>query len=100
MDRCQPGGLRGAGALSHRTVGTARLVNGERRAARHLQPVPTVRLLVTGLALCTAAAAATAEPVNYRFDPTHTSIHFELTHFGTSTIRGRFGPINGDATLD
>jgi polyisoprenoid-binding protein YceI len=45
-------------------------------------------------------AAANAEPVHYRFDPTHTFVTFELLHFGTSTIRGRFGPLSGYATLD
>jgi polyisoprenoid-binding protein YceI len=52
---------------------------------------------VAALAL---AAAAQAEPVRYRFDPTHTFVHFELTHFGTSTIRGRLGPLNGEVELD
>jgi polyisoprenoid-binding protein YceI len=46
------------------------------------------------------AGAASAEPVVYRFDPTHTFVNFELVHFGTSTLRGRFGPLNGEATLD
>jgi len=44
--------------------------------------------------------AAHAEPVRYRFDPTHTFAHFELSHFGTSTIRGRFGPLNGEVEID
>jgi polyisoprenoid-binding protein YceI len=47
-----------------------------------------------------AALAAQGEPVRYRFDPTHTTVHFELLHFGTSTIRGRFGPLAGDVVLD
>ena len=46
------------------------------------------------------AGAPRAEPVVYRFDPTHTFVNFELLHFGTSTIHGRFGPLNGEATLD
>jgi polyisoprenoid-binding protein YceI len=50
--------------------------------------------------LTTMAAAAHAEPVRYRFDPTHTFVHFELQHFGTSTIHGRIGPLNGEAVLD
>jgi polyisoprenoid-binding protein YceI len=53
-----------------------------------------------GLMLCAVASAAQAEPVFYRFDPTHTFVNFELLHFGTSTIRGRFGPLSGEATLD
>jgi polyisoprenoid-binding protein YceI len=56
--------------------------------------------LACGLALAALAGVARAEPVRYRFDPTHTFVSFELVHFGTSTIRGRFGPLNGEATLD
>jgi polyisoprenoid-binding protein YceI len=61
---------------------------------------PTARLLSCAAALCGLVASAHAEPVRYRFDPTHTFVTFELVHFGTSTIRGRFGPLNGDAVLD
>ncbi|MCW5661357.1 MAG: polyisoprenoid-binding protein [Burkholderiaceae bacterium] len=50
--------------------------------------------------LFTLTAAAQAQPVHYRFDPTHTFAHFELTHFGTSTIRGRLGPLHGDVEID
>jgi polyisoprenoid-binding protein YceI len=46
------------------------------------------------------APAARAEPVRYRFDPTHTFAHFELSHFGTSMIRGRLGPLNGEVEID
>jgi polyisoprenoid-binding protein YceI len=59
-----------------------------------------LRALLCCLPLLTAAFAVEAEPVLYRFDPTHTFVYFDLVHFGTSTIRGRFGPLNGDATLD
>ena len=56
-------------------------------------------------ALCAAAAigaagAAIAEPVEYRLDPTHTFVHVEVRHFGTSTMRGRFGPVDGSVVLD
>ncbi len=57
------------------------------------------RLLLTLLAPSVAASAA-AEPVTYVLDPTHSVVHFELLHFGTSTIRGRFGPVSGVVTLD
>jgi polyisoprenoid-binding protein YceI len=61
----------------------------------------TLRALAVGaVATLGCAAAVRAEPVRYRFDPTHTFVTFEVSHFGTSTIRGRFGPLNGDATLD
>ena len=59
----------------------------------------TARALA-GAALLALAAAASGEPVVYRFDPTHTLVHFELLHFGTSTIRGRFGPLAGEVMLD
>jgi len=58
------------------------------------------RALACGLALAALGSVARAEPVRYQFDPTHTFVNFELVHFGTSTIRGRFGPLNGEATLD
>jgi polyisoprenoid-binding protein YceI len=58
------------------------------------------RALSCGVVLGALAGAASAEPVVYRFDPTHTFVNFELVHFGTSTLRGRFGPLNGEATLD
>lgn len=51
-------------------------------------------------ALCCLAGAASAEPVTYVFDPDHTFVHFEVRHFGTSTLRGRFGPLRGAVTLD
>jgi polyisoprenoid-binding protein YceI len=51
------------------------------------------------LALC-AAGAAQAESVVYALDPDHSFVHFEVLHFGTSTLRGRFGPLNGHVELD
>lgn len=50
--------------------------------------------------LLVAAGAAGAAPVGYRLDPTHSFVTFEVLHFSTSTIRGRFGPLNGEVTLD
>lgn len=47
--------------------------------------------------LATGAAAA---PQLYRLDPEHSFVHFEVQHFGTSLLRGRFGPLQGDVTLD
>ena len=51
-------------------------------------------------ALWCLAGVATAEPVTYVFDPDHTFVQFEVRHFGTSTLRGRFGPLRGAVTLD
>jgi polyisoprenoid-binding protein YceI len=53
---------------------------------------------VTGLA--PALAQSVAGPVTYRLDPDHTFVTFEVLHFGTSTLRGRVGPITGDLLLD
>lgn len=47
-----------------------------------------------------AAAPVHAEPVVYRLDPQFSFVHFEVLHFGTSTMRGRVGPIDGSVTLD
>lgn len=59
----------------------------------------TTRLAVL-LALGAAAAAADAEPAVYLLDPDHSFVHFEVRHFGTSTLRGRFGPLRGEVLLD
>jgi polyisoprenoid-binding protein YceI len=56
--------------------------------------------VVALLAFGAGVPAAHAEPVRYRLDPTHTFAHFELSHFGTSTIRGRLGPLNGEVEID
>lgn len=59
-----------------------------------------VRRLKTILLLAALAAAPTVQGANYRFDALHSYVHFELVHFGTSTIRGRFGPLQGEAAMD
>ena len=47
-----------------------------------------------------AAGPVAAGPTGYRLDPAHSFVHFEVMHFGTATLRGRFGPLEGYATLD
>jgi polyisoprenoid-binding protein YceI len=60
-----------------------------------------VHRVVAALAATAAAAAgARAEPATYRLDPDHTFVHFEVLHFGTSTLRGRFGPLDGFVRID
>lgn len=59
----------------------------------------TLAALGAPLALVLAGGARAA-PVVYDLDPAHTFVHFEVTHFGTSTLRGRFGPVNGEVELD
>ena len=62
-----------------------------------MQPM---RLILLALALLAATASTPAQPVSYVLDPTHSFVNFELLHFDTSTIRGRFGPLSGDVVLD
>lgn len=53
-----------------------------------------------GLAPALALAQSVAGPVTYRIDPDHTFVTFEVLHFGTSTLRGRIGPVTGEVTID
>ena len=46
------------------------------------------------------AANAGAQSASYVLDAAHSFVHFEVLHFGTSTTRGRFGPVAGVVTLD
>jgi polyisoprenoid-binding protein YceI len=43
---------------------------------------------------------AHAEVATYNIDPTHTFVTFEVSHFGTSTNRGRFDKKEGAVQLD
>lgn len=51
-------------------------------------------------ALLAAAGSAQAQSATYAIDPTHTFVNFEASHFGTSTIRGRFDKKDGGVTFD
>ena len=65
-----------------------------------LRPLPAVLRLPLLAALAILSATAQAEPQRYRLDPNHSFVHFEVMHFGTSTLRGRFGPIDGEVEMD
>ncbi|MGN6520687.1 MAG: YceI family protein [Dokdonella sp.] len=52
------------------------------------------------LALATATSAATAAPVTYTLDPTHTYPSFEADHMGISYWRGRMDATSGKVVLD
>ena len=54
--------------------------------------------LIAGLVL--SASGAIAQPQFYVLDPEHSFVHFEVLHFGTSTSRGRLGPLAGEVLLD
>jgi len=62
--------------------------------------MPIMRLILLALALLTTTVPTRAQPVAYVLDPMHSFVNFELLHFDTSTIRGRFGPLNGEVVLD
>lgn len=71
-------------------------------AARLAQAAVWAALLLCA-AVCAALALsgrALAAPQDYRLDPTHSFITFEVLHFNTSTLRGRFGPLHGEVSLD
>lgn len=48
--------------------------------------------------LAVVATGAGARP--WSIDPARTRVHWEVDHFGTSTVRGRFDRVSGSATLD
>jgi polyisoprenoid-binding protein YceI len=50
--------------------------------------------------LGTPVATAQSGSQPYRLDPTHTTVHWEVVHMGTSTSRGRFESISGQAVFD
>src|SRR6201995_3027901 len=50
--------------------------------------------------LATALEQSVPGPVTYRLDTNHTFVTFEVLHFGTSTLRGRIGPVSGEVTVD
>jgi polyisoprenoid-binding protein YceI len=52
------------------------------------------------LGVMIAGHAAVAAPVVFTLEPAHSFVQFEVLHFGTSTARGRFGPVAGQVTLD
>lgn len=47
-----------------------------------------------------ASGAVSAAPETYVIDPSHAVVTFEITHFGTSTHRGRMQAKEGTITLD
>jgi polyisoprenoid-binding protein YceI len=64
---------------------------------------PSLHIAAAGAALflaATACGSAHAQALAYTLDPDHSFVHFEVQHFGTSTTRGRFGPVRGVVVLD
>ncbi len=66
-----------------------------------LRPSPgTLSLKKSLLATALLAAAGFTQANTYSVDPTHTFVTFEASHFGTSTLRGRFDRKEGSVTFD
>jgi polyisoprenoid-binding protein YceI len=53
--------------------------------------------LCTIVQMCTPVQAQTA---TWAIDPDHTHVHWEVSHFGTSTHRGRFDDVRGRIDWD
>jgi polyisoprenoid-binding protein YceI len=60
------------------------------------------KLITLAAAVATLAgmASAQAQSATYAIEPTHTFVTFEVSHFGTSTNRGRFDKKEGTVTFD
>jgi polyisoprenoid-binding protein YceI len=63
---------------------------------RHL-PVVLCALSLLAPAL---SGTARAEPTNYAVDPSHTTVYFAASHFERTSVRGRFGKIDGRISYD
>ena len=58
------------------------------------------RNTLIAITLAAAGLTAQAQTATYAIDPTHTFATFEISHFGTSTNRGRFDKKSGTVQLD
>jgi polyisoprenoid-binding protein YceI len=67
---------------------------------RPFLPATRKTLFVGGCLLSGFAPSLQAQPVSYRLDLSHTKVHWEVMHLGTSTSRGRFDDISGSLDLD
>lgn len=65
-------------------------------------PLRTLALGISAASVLalTAPATAQAAPADFQIDPTHTFVYFEVVHFGTSTVRGRFNDVSGTISFD
>ena len=60
----------------------------------------TLQIWPAALATLVALAPLPAAADTYQLDPSHTFVHWEVLHMGTSTSRGRFDKIDGSITFD
>lgn len=59
-----------------------------------------MKTITLGLAVVSLATFATAKPVEYKIDPTHTATVFTWNHFGFSTPSANFSDIQGTINVD
>jgi polyisoprenoid-binding protein YceI len=52
------------------------------------------------IAAALLASPALGAPTTYTVDPTHTAVYFAASHFERTTVRGRFGKIDGRIVYD
>lgn len=64
------------------------------RAALHR---PALALALAGVF---GPGSAAAQAQVFDLDPTQSWVQFEVRHFDTSTLRGRFGPLRGEVEID
>ena len=57
------------------------------------------RLLVAA-AVCVGAASPGARAAEFALDAAHTNVHFAVSHFDISYVRGRFGKVAGKIDFD
>lgn len=57
-------------------------------------------LLACAVTLGLGVSAVQAEPVEYAFDPSHTSIEFYVNHMGFSNFQGEFQTFDGSLMFD
>jgi len=55
---------------------------------------------ISAAALTLLAGMSQAQAASYAIDPSHTYVTFEISHFGTSTNRGRFDKKEGKVEFD
>lgn len=58
------------------------------------------KALLAALSLIACPATLPAEPVEYRFDPTHSRLYFHVDHLGFSRSIGRFERFDGSFRFD
>jgi polyisoprenoid-binding protein YceI len=92
LDSAMLGSVALGSVISTRLASVAlALLSGCCAIASHAQPAPD-------------ASASSPSPTSlsptYSLDPTHTFVHWEIVHMGTSTIRGRFNKVAGNVQFD